>query len=124
PPGAKSATARGIALGWPADWLVIRQRTTSPRETVARTSAGRTLELERSGNGHGTTTTSPLMKRALHHPPELCSSRRPRRCARAAANRRVLPRGRPAATSGRRENRRPPSGWPPARTGSRRLTLG
>jgi hypothetical protein len=81
---AKSLTASAMASGWPADWLVIWQRITSPRVKEANTKAGRTLELERSVNGKGTTTTSPLTNRAMPHPPPACPSPSPMWNERAA----------------------------------------
>lgn len=57
------------------------------RLRVAKTNAGRTFELERSVNGIGTTTTSPLINRAMPHPPAVNSSLSPTRFEQEVAGR-------------------------------------
>jgi len=118
PPASKSAGKRGTASGCPAAWLVIWQRIRSPLVSDATTSAGRTFALERSVNGNGTTTTSPLTNRAMPLPPPGCSSRRPKRIGRAGAGSLLLRRARSGGPSGRQGNQRPAAARLPARSES------
>src|SRR5207249_10306657 len=60
PPDAKSAVSSGSAAGSPYGLLVIWHSTQSPRPASARQTAGRTLDCDRSENGNGKRTTSPV----------------------------------------------------------------